>query len=441
MSRGRARFATFAVLACIIALGAWLRLAAVEGTSVVDPLRADAAQYFAYAFNLKYFRIYSRDPSGINEGNPELVPDSHRPPGYPLFLYPLVTNPVSYDSLRNIYVVQAIVGVLVVLGVYLVGIEVLPRPAALLAALLTALSPHLVNAGLYVLTETVYSFVLIVFLLWLVRANIESWRFFAVAGAILAVSSLVRPTTLYFIVILAGWFALTRWKRPGWRAMVLCVLGFLVVYSPWAIRNRLLSEEVAETSLAVRTLHHGMYPGFMYNNNPWTYKFPYDADPRSAEIGQSAVTVLKEIQRRFREEPVRHLEWYLVGKPVMLWSWNIVQGMGDAFVYEVRSTPYATSRIFEVSRELMKAVHYPLVFFMFVGMVLVWFPGAKMRYAPRVLFALRTGSLLLAYFTLIHMGGAPFPRYSVPLRPLGYLFALIPLTIPFMKRPDETPSS
>src|SRR5690606_36244156 len=120
------------------------------------------------------------------------------------------------------------------------------------------------NAGLYVLTETVYSFVLVAFLLWLTRANIESWRFFAVAGAILAVSALVRPTTLYFMVVLAGWIALTRWKRSSWSAMVLCVVGFLVVYSPWAIRNLLLSEEVAETSLAVRTLHHGMYPGFMY---------------------------------------------------------------------------------------------------------------------------------------------------------------------------------
>jgi hypothetical protein len=37
--------------------------------------------------------------------------------------------------------------------------------------------------------------------------------------------------------------------------------------------------------------------------------------------------------------------------------------------------------------------------------------------------------MLLLYFTLIHMVGAPFPRYSFPLRPLFYGLALFPVQV------------
>jgi hypothetical protein len=38
-------------------------------------------------------------------------------------------------------------------------------------------------------------------------------------------------------------------------------------------------------------------------------------------------------------------------------------------------------------------------------------------------------SALLIYFTVLHMVGAPFPRYSVPLRPFQYAMALYALQV------------
>lgn len=48
---------------------------------------------------------------------------------------------------------------------------------------------------------------------------------------------------------------------------------------------------------------------------------------------------------------------------------------------------------------------------------MVWLPNIKNRYPRESIYAAQFVSGLLLYFTAIHMIGAPFPRYSVPLRP------------------------
>lgn len=52
-------------------------------TAIVDgPIRGDAIQYYAYAWNLLHHGIFSKDiPVAAS-----VIPDSYRDPGYPLFL-------------------------------------------------------------------------------------------------------------------------------------------------------------------------------------------------------------------------------------------------------------------------------------------------------------------------------------------------------------------
>jgi hypothetical protein len=45
--------------------------------------------------------------------------------------------------------------------------------------------------------------------------------------------------------------------------------------------------------------------------------------------------------------------------------------------------------------------------------------------APTGLVVARFVSLVLLYFTAMHMVGAPFPRYSIPLRPFLYGMGLL----------------
>ena len=174
----------------------------------------------------------------------------------------------------------------------------------------------------------------------------------------------------------------------------------------------------------INFLHHGMYPDFMYEGVPQSHGFPYRYDPRAEKIGGDLPSVLKEIASRFAQEPLRHAKWYLLDKPGAFWSWNMIPGFGDAFVYPVSSSPYFHNKFFRITHRLMYGLHYPLIVLALFGCFMAWFPLTRLDLTQGSLLIARFCSLLLIYYTLIHMVGVPFPRYSVPLRPYLYGMAL-----------------
>jgi hypothetical protein len=167
-----------------------------------------------------------------------------------------------------------------------------------------------------------------------------------------------------------------------------------------------------------------MYPDIKYRQQPESYGRPYKFDPRSKEIGASVYSVLEEIKYRLQAEPLNHLKWYLLKKPSVFWAWDTIQGLGDFYVYPVFRTPYSENPIFAATHKLMKWLHGPLVVLSLIGSLLVWiFPG-RYGIGSGCVNSARFVAALLFYFTLFHMIGAPFPRYSVPLRPFQYGMAL-----------------
>ena len=71
----------------VVAFALVLRAYYINTASVDHPIRGDATQYYAYALNLLKHGTFSMD--SIEAASP--VPDSYRDPGYPFFLYVLMT--------------------------------------------------------------------------------------------------------------------------------------------------------------------------------------------------------------------------------------------------------------------------------------------------------------------------------------------------------------
>jgi len=408
-------------LAIVLAVASQLRLQATAQSEVVSPIVDDAAEYFWYAYNLKEFQVYSRRAPGDRPVAP--APDALRPPGYPLFLAALTDHPPTHKALVRIVTAQALIGVLVTLLTFLLARRVVPSGWALVAAVWVAASPHLVNAGIYVLSETLFSLSLIALLLILARRDLETrLAWVLAAGALVGCSALIRPTSNYLPLALVALFFL-RWPaRRAWRASAVLLLGFGLVFAPWAARNALLPDG-SDDRLKINMLHHGMYPDFTYEGAPESYGIPYRADPRSNEIGASLASVTAEIARRFREEPGRHLRWYLLGKPVALWSWNEVQGMGGPFIYLVARSPYFESALFRFTEASMYALHWACVMLAAAFCIAVWLPGVQRRLPPGATMPAQACAVLLLYITALHMVGFPLPRYAVPFRPELYLAA------------------
>jgi hypothetical protein len=314
---------------------------------------------------------------------------------------------------------------LVLVLAYCLYIRFLSDYWAIAALLLTSLSPHLIVANSYLLTETLFCLFLVssgwLLSLFFLRPSL----YLATAiGLVLGVATLIKPGLQYFPLILAVILIVYYGKSRGLHFAALLLLGYIVILSPWIIRNLKMFHSISDNTLKINFLHHGMYPEFKYDGLEKSYGFPYRYDPRSGEISKSTASVLIEIARRFRHEPVQHLKWYLFRKPAVFWSWNIIQGVGDAFIYPVHHTPYQSNLFFRWTHRLMHYLHWPVVLLCAAGSLMVWLPRLNYKYPYNSLYIARFISALLLYFTAIHGIGAPFPRYSVPLRPFLYGMAI-----------------
>jgi len=422
MTSDRARLLYWLGAAAVLVLALAMRLGAVNNTVVDSPLRADARDYYSYALNLKFHRVFSR-ATYSESATP--AADAVRAPGYPLWLVPLVSYPPDTAMITRITRGQALLDCLTVLLALAVFRRFMGAGWALGAALLTAVSPHLISMTTYVLTETLFTF-LTMLSVWLVmRCHASGSRVLAVAaGLAIAAAALTRPTLQYFIVPSAGLLMWYGWRSGRLRLAVPLVLGFVLLFTPWQVRNVVQTGAMSDPTLATNALHHGMYPDFRYQDRPESTGFPYHFNPRNEEFSTSQPAVLAEIGRRFREEPARHLQWYLFGKPATLLSWNILAGMGEIFIYPVSASPFLHQPAYLAVLSVMKQLHWPLVILALCGTLLAWLPAWSRRLPEDNRFTLRLLSLLMLYFIALHMVGAPFPRYGIPLRPVIYGLAL-----------------
>ena len=365
------------------------------------------------------------DAAGLAGPEKEVRPDAFRNPGYPLFLSLFIPRSPDHRAIYSILLAQVLISTLTVAVAYRFFRCFLGNGWAETAAVLTALSPHLVAMNIYLLTETLFCFALLA-VGWLAVSLVRrpSGLLATALGCALGVANLIRPSLQIFALLLSGFIAIQLRNRSGQKLAIISLVAFLTTIAPWHIRNWVTLGTWSDDGLQISFLHHGIYPDFKYDGRTESYGFPYRFDPRGGEIAQSTAAVLREVCHRFRSAPEAHVVWYLIKKPIAFWSWDIVQGQGDVFVYPVSKSPYWDQPLFRVSHRLMRIVHEPLVLLGLFGCVMAWFPASTRRIGPVGAATVRFTSLLLAYYTALHMIGFPEPRYAVPLRPFLYGMSL-----------------
>jgi len=426
----RKALGAWVILGLTIVIGLCLRSQSLDETRVIKPLRADARDYFMYAYNLRHQDTYSRQTASLSDPGYRLSPDAVRSPGYPLFLSIFVDGSPSSRIIGNILLTQMVLSTLTLIVAFFLFRSFLSNYFAVSAVFFTALSPHLIVANSYLLTETLFCFLLVI-ILWLLSdlAKKPSAGKAIMIGLAMGLASLVRPALQYFPIIVAILLVFAYGRRKGLQLSIIVLVCFAVVLSPWIIRNLITLGAVSDDTLKINFIHHGMYPDFKYDDLPNSYGFPYRYDPRSKEITRNTASVLKEIANRFRSEPEKYLNWYIIRKPYFFWSWEIIQGQGDVFIYPVSRTPYVSKSYFRWTHQFMYYLHWVMVLLCGLGCLLVWTPAVKKQYPETSVCILRFVSALLLYFTALHMIGAPFPRYSVPLRPFLYSMAVFTFSL------------
>jgi len=423
-----ARTGTIGIITLIVLLGLHLRLDAVRYTEVDTPVRADARGYLVYALNLKEFHTFSISEDAIQGRTAAPTPDAIRTPGYPLFLRALLGDAFSQATLYRITIIQALLSTLTIVLAYATFTSFLDRPLAAVAALLTALSPHLVVTNVYILTESLSCFLLMLCLWLLSRWHTQPnpWLLFSV-GLTLALASLTRPWTQFFIFLLIPLVLFYLPGRRGRQHAWLLGVGFFLPMLLWVGRNLLTLGVFSDNTFLLSNFYQGTYPWLLYDNRPETLAYAYNFDPRVAEISASFGSIVAEILRRLQEHPLDYLLWYTLGKPAFLFAWDIFEGAGDVYIYPVLATPYAAAPLFRISHAVMQYLHNVLVILAICGTIAAWLPRSWASMTDAQRFMARSLATLMLYFVFLHTVLNPLARYSIPMRPVIYGMAMFGL--------------
>jgi hypothetical protein len=193
---------------------------------------ADAREYVQLAGNLAVHRSFTRDSS------PPYRAELFRTPLYPLLLAPAVRTAAAATTWGLL--IQAVLSLLLVVLTWRLAQEMeLSRQAADVAALLVGASVNLAFLATKLVTETLFTVILVIVLLlyarFLTRSRLPD---LLAAGGGLGLLILTRPIALYLPLLLAlhlVWRVLRR-RLPAVAPLLLLAATSLTI-APWVARN------------------------------------------------------------------------------------------------------------------------------------------------------------------------------------------------------------
>ncbi len=218
-----------------LAIGLVIRLFTLWQTSSLGLPITDEQHYATIARNILAGNGFAWEPGLLT---------SIRPPLYPGLLA-LVWSVFGADSLQPVRVLQILLALGLSAIVYALGKRTFNPAVGRLAAAICWLYPSLIFSNFLILTETLFTFLLMAFVLLVVRLVQEPRPAGAIlCGIALGLAALTR-SVLWPVPLLLCPLLLVLLREPLVRRLTLSaavLVGYVVVIAPWAIRNTRLQE-------------------------------------------------------------------------------------------------------------------------------------------------------------------------------------------------------
>lgn len=376
----------------------------------VDSGWGDAAEYYRYAWHMVHHGLFSSD--AISVANPKS--DSFRDPGYPVFLAlgMLVTN--DYDRwYALILLAQAAIGAMTVGCAAWTLRHILPTWLLAVAATTMALWPHLVVIPAYVLSENLSALFFAITVLALGEAaRKRSLAYTTVGGVALALAALTNSVLAPLFIPLA---LVLAWKRMIPRRHLLVFVTIVAVpVLAWGIRNSGIHGPFSPQFRAEVNLVQGSWP---------TYHAASQLDAKHDRAGTQTIDAinieiatlhidhalgLRRMMQRMAHAPGTYLAWYL-GKPALLWGWEIGLGAGDIYPYPTRNSPFITNPAMKAVEAVTFVCNGVLALLALSGVFVV-----ALNRPPSA--AMLTIAVTAVWVTLVYGVLQSDPRYSIPFR-------------------------
>jgi hypothetical protein len=181
-------------------------------------------------------------------GSPTMTSASDWSPGAPL-LYAAVYYLIGTDAPDAARAMVAVLGTLMTLCTFLIGLRLAGRAAGLLAALLVATYPAYIENNGQLLSEPIAAFfltaALLAFLWAAERRQVLAWL---LPGLLFGAMILTRPEYQAITLVFAAFAAWRVWKDRTWRLAIgstaVLLLGAALVVAPWTVRNLIVLDQL-----------------------------------------------------------------------------------------------------------------------------------------------------------------------------------------------------
>ena len=221
------------LLLAVLAVSLFVRLGAVARISDHQDVprslaESDAPTYYELADNLLSgtgYRYSAAEP-----------PTARRTPGYPLFLASVFK--VFGRDFRAVRVGQCLLDAVSTYLVFAICMLLFGNYiAGVLAALAYALYPPAVLGATFILSETLYTFLMLLFVFTCLQGmRSRRYALFAVSGIFLGLSTLTRPGALPLPLVLL--VIAVIWKRDMYKGFLVLAVAFSLTMLPWGLRNK-----------------------------------------------------------------------------------------------------------------------------------------------------------------------------------------------------------
>jgi len=398
------------VLFLAFVLGLAVRVAILANTGALGTKIVDEQHYSQIAQNIAAGNGFAWGPG---------EPTSIRPPLYPGLLAAVWT--AVPNNLQAIRVLQMLLTLATAVLVYRLGSRVYDPTVGAWAAAATWLYPSLIFANFLILTETLFTFLLIGFVLLAVRLIQDPRLSTAFAcGATLGLAALTRSILWPLPLVLCPLLTLLL-RGPLTRRLLLPALvfaGYAVVVAPWAARNTRLQRvfTVVDTMGGIN-LRMGNYEYTpddrmwdavsLAGEKSWVHGLSADLPGRSISEGEKEKWAQRKAIAYMRANPGNTLRRAVI-KFADFW------GLEREFVAGVQSGFYAPPAWFQV-------VATAAIMLSYVTLVMAAAAGVWIA-APR---DWRVHAIVLLPVLLIMAGHTivfGHSRYHLPLMPLLALY-------------------
>jgi asparagine N-glycosylation enzyme membrane subunit Stt3 len=342
------------------------------------------------------------------------------PPGYPFWLTNIYKawpqaefgdHQVTAGLIANAMLSAATVAL-----VYAIARRPFGRTAATAAALIYALFPSMIFFANVTLTETLFTFLLMLSLWLFIEAEHRRvWWMLAAAAAIAGYASLVRGLALLLPIVLAPFW----WRATGdarWVAVRVVVVGMLIaaMVAPWTMRNYVESDAlVLVSSNAGVDFYIGHSDGADGRGrivDELVFRYP-ELPPAEAEAQVNRDGFREGIEWALRH-PVDEVE-LAFRKTFFLWyrddeglRWNDGHGESEIMPAGVRDAMIVLSNVY----------YWAVMAAAAAGAVILL---RRYRDQPVTWMLLS----LVAYWTLAHIAFFGDPRFHAPVVPVVSVFA------------------